>query len=90
MTSHPVHRPASPLRARMIEDMSERGFSPKQPCAVALGGYPCSGLMPQNRPHTGGGHIREVAFPLLPDNAAARSGYHLRSHRALYQGSDAR
>jgi hypothetical protein len=26
MTSHPVHRPASPLRARMIEDMSVRGF----------------------------------------------------------------
>src|SRR5204862_8166746 len=29
MTSHPVHRPASPLRARMIEDMSVRGFSEK-------------------------------------------------------------
>src|SRR5438067_11121916 len=29
MTSHPVHRPASPLRARMIEDMAVRGFSEK-------------------------------------------------------------
>src|SRR5215470_1874462 len=29
MTSHPSHRPVSPLRARMIEDMSVRGFSEK-------------------------------------------------------------
>src|SRR5215467_6207137 len=29
MTSHPSHRPVSALRARMIEDMSVRGFSEK-------------------------------------------------------------
>jgi hypothetical protein len=29
MTSHPSHRPASPLRARMIEDMRVRGFTEK-------------------------------------------------------------
>src|SRR5260370_1218853 len=29
MISHPSHRPASALRARMIEDMSVRGFSEK-------------------------------------------------------------
>ena len=29
MISYPSHRPASALRARMIEDMSVRGFSEK-------------------------------------------------------------
>src|SRR5260370_21715516 len=29
MTSHPSHRPVSALRARMIEDMSVRGFTEK-------------------------------------------------------------
>jgi hypothetical protein len=29
MTSHPSHRPVSALRARMIEDMTVRGFTEK-------------------------------------------------------------
>jgi hypothetical protein len=34
MTSHPVDRPVSPLRARMIEDMTVRGFNEQHVCIM--------------------------------------------------------